>query len=122
MKTIKALFVIAFAIVITSSTKAQNYNEKLDGPFAITKVIKVNGVCDMCKHRIEGATHNLPGLWLSVWDVDSKTLLIKYDGLKIKPDKIQQLITATGHDTEKLRAPDAVYAKLPDCCHYQRKS
>jgi len=34
MKTIKTLFVIAFAILITSTAKAQHFNYKLDGPFA----------------------------------------------------------------------------------------
>ena len=123
MKTIKALFVIAFVVTtITSAANAQNYNYKLDGPFAITKTFKVNGVCDMCKHRIETAIKNMPGVWLANWDVDAKTLLVKYSGSKINPDKIQQLIAAAGHETEKFSAPDKVYAKLPDCCHYQRKS
>jgi len=122
MKTIKILFVIAIALTITSFAKAQNYNYKLDGPFAVTKTFKVNGVCEMCKHRIENAIKNLPGMWLANWDVNSKTLLVKYDGLKIKPDKIQQLIADAGHDTEKFKATKFDYALLPDCCRYPRIS
>jgi copper chaperone CopZ len=120
MKTIKALFVIAFAVAITSVAKAQNFNYKLDGPFVATKTISVSGVCDVCKHRIENAVNKLPGIWSSSWDEASKTLLVKYDRAKVNPDKIQQAIAAAGHDTEKFKASAEVYTALPQCCHYQR--
>jgi hypothetical protein len=71
MKTIKPLFVIAFAILITSAAKAQHFNYKLDGPFATAKTFKVNGVCVMCDHRIENAVKNLQGIWSSYWDISS---------------------------------------------------
>jgi len=120
MKTIKAFFVIAFVFAITSTTKAQNY--KLDGPFMATKAIKVNGVCDMCKHRIESALKTTSGISYVNWDIDSKTLLVRYSRTKINPDKIQELVAAAGHDTEKVKASDGLYKALPDCCHYPRKS
>src|SRR6266550_462983 len=115
MKTIKALFVIAFALAITSAAKAQNY--KLDGPFLATAAIKVNGVCDMCKHRIENALKNTAGISSASWNIDSKILLVQYSRTKINPDKIQQLVAAVGHDTEKVRAGGVVYTALPECCH-----
>jgi len=122
MKTIKGLLVIAIALTITSFANAQNYNYKLDGPFTTTKTFKVNGLCVMCKARIEKAVRNVPGVWTADWDVDSKTLLVKYNRVKVDPDKIQKLVAAVGHDTEKFKATDNVYAQLPDCCHYPRKS
>jgi copper chaperone CopZ len=122
MKTIKTLFVIAFAIAITSAAKAQPFNYKLDGPFATTKTFKVNGVCEMCKHRIENAIKDLTGVWSSDWNVDSKTLSVKYDRIKVNPGKIQQIVANAGHDIENHKATDNVYTKLPDCCHYPRKS
>ena len=122
MKTIKALLVIVFAVTIASTAKAQNFNSKLDGPFAATKTFNVNGVCDMCKHRIENAVNKLPGIWSSNWKEVSKTLTVTYDRIKINPDKIQQIVVGVGHDTEKVKASDAVYNALPDCCHYPRKS
>ena len=122
MKTIKALFAIAFAITITSVAKAQNYNYKLDGPFTATKTFKVSGTCEMCEHRIENAIKNLPGVWSSYWDIDSRTLQVTYDRLKLNPDKIEQHIAVAGHDTEKFKASDEVYTKLPDCCHYPKRS
>lgn len=62
MKAIKAVYVIAFALITASVANAQNYNYKLDGPFTATRTFKVNGVCEMCKHRIESAIKNLPGV------------------------------------------------------------
>lgn len=121
MKAIKVLFVIASALMISSAAKAQNYNYKLDGPFTATRTIKVNGVCEMCEHRIVRAVNSMNGIWSSNWDVNSKTLIVKYDKLKVSPDKIEQRIAAAGHDTEKFKASDEVYTRLPDCCHYQRR-
>ena len=106
MKTIKRLLVIILALSITSLAKAQNYNYKLDGPFTATKTFKVSGVCEMCKQRIENAINDLPGVWSSKWDVNSKTLMVRYDRVKITPDKMEQLIAAAGYDTEKVKASD----------------
>ena len=122
MKTIKVLFVIAFAVTISVVAKAQQFNYKLDGPFSVTKVFTANGECDMCKHRIENAINHLPGIWSSNWNVDTKTVSVKYDRTKTNPDKIERAIAAVGHDTHRFTASDEAYAKLPDCCHYQRKS
>ena len=122
MKTIKRLFVIAIAVAITSSAKAQVYNYKLDGPFTTTQSFKVSGVCVMCKHRIENALKKTDGIWSADWNEDSKTLMVSYNRTKTNPDKIQQVIAAIGHDTEKFKASDNVYAALPDCCHYSRKN
>ena len=121
MKTIKALFAIAFAIASISVAKAQNHNYKLDGPFTVTKAFKVNGECEMCKHRIETALTKTAGIWAANWEIGSRTLVVKYDKLKTDPDKIQQVIASVGHDTEKFKASDNAYASLPVCCHYTRK-
>lgn len=122
MKAIKVLFAIAFALAIVSVAKGQNYNYKLDGPFTATRIFKVNGVCEMCKHRIERAVQSMQGVWSSGWDINSKTLRVKYDRLKVSPEKIERAAAVAGHDTEKFKASEEVYTRLPDCCHYQRKS
>ena len=75
----------------------------------------------MCKHRIENALKNTPGISSASWNADSRTLLVQYSRTKINSDKIQQLVAAVGHDTEKVRASEVVYNALPDCCHYPRK-
>lgn len=123
MKTLKRLFVLAIALTFTVFANAQkNYNYKLDGPSTAIKTFEVNGVCVMCKQRIESTVNKLPGIWSADWDVNSQTLMVKYNRAKIKPEKIEQQTALAGHDTEKFKAADDVYAALPDCCHYQRKS
>jgi Cu(I)/Ag(I) efflux system membrane fusion protein len=38
---------------------------------------------------------------------------------RISLDSLQQRIAAVGHDTEKYKAADSVYAELPSCCLYR---
>jgi copper chaperone CopZ len=122
MKAIKALFVFAIAIAFTSVASAQPYNYKLDGPFTMIKTLKVNGTCEMCKNRIETSIKSLPGIWYASWDLDSKSVLVKYDRSKIASDEIKIVVAHEGHDTGKFMAREEVYSRLPECCQYQRKS
>ena len=45
--------------------------------------------------------------------------VIEYDEAKIKLLKIHKTIAAVGHDTDKEKASDDVYNKLPGCCLYR---
>jgi hypothetical protein len=121
MKAVKTVIAAIVLLAVTTLAYSQNYNYKLDGPFTVTKSIRVNGVCAMCKQRIENAL-KVEGITSARWDEGAKTLQVQYNKLKINPDKIQQLVAAAGHDTEKYSAPVAVYEKLPDCCKYVRGS
>jgi outer membrane receptor for ferrienterochelin and colicins len=47
-------------------------------------------------------------------------LTVTYDPSKTSRDKLSKKLASVGHDTEKYRAPDDVYDKLPACCHYER--
>jgi len=49
MQTLKTFLFIAIAVITTSFAQAQQFNPKLDGPFATSKTFKVNGTCEMCK-------------------------------------------------------------------------
>lgn len=109
-----------FFLCATSFAKAQNY--KLDGPFLVKKTIKVYGDCEMCKQRIERAAKATPGVRYAHWDMDSQTMLVEYLRTRTNPEKIQQMIAARGHDTEKYEAVDTSYTRLPDCCHYRAGS
>lgn len=120
MKTIKSLFVVVFAMALMPPAKAQQFNNKLDGPFRVTKTFKVNGVCEMCKERIETSIKNLPGVWSANWNMSTKTLQVSYDKLKVDPAGIEKIVASAGHDIENKKATEEVYMKLPDCCHYTR--
>jgi hypothetical protein len=66
MQTLKTFLVIAIAMSLITFANAQQFNQKLDGPFAITKSFKVNGTCEMCKHRIELPLTIYPGSGLPI--------------------------------------------------------
>jgi len=85
-----------------------------------TDTIKVSGECGMCKSRIQKAL-KLQGVSSAIWDTETKLLTVTYNPEKINNDDIQKKVAAVGHDTEKYKAEDAVYNKLPGCCQYERK-
>lgn len=87
-----------------------------------TSKMKVDGNCQMCKKRIETALLKNQNIKKASWDVDSKILTVSYDPKKIDQAGIQKIITEAGHDTEKLKATDAAYKKLPECCQFDRSS
>ncbi len=86
-----------------------------------TATFKVYGNCEMCKSRIEKALLTNTHIKTAVWDVNTKMLTVTYDPHAITVDQIHQLVADAGHDTDKTKASNAVYKKLPGCCQYQRK-
>lgn len=80
--------------------------------------IKVFGNCGMCKQRIERSLDHT-GIKSAIWNVETKNLEVVYNSGKINEEKIHALIAAAGHDTEKSKSKDEVYAKLPFCCLYR---
>ena len=85
-----------------------------------TEHVKVFGNCGMCKKKIEKAA-KLPGVESAVWDKKTKELTLTYDAAKTSSLKVQTSIANAGYDTEKVKAPDAAYGKLDECCQYDRK-
>lgn len=79
---------------------------------------KVFGNCGQCKTRIEKAM-KISEVKLAKWDKKSKMLKVAYLSNSITLDSLQQRIAAVGHDTEKFKAADSVYAELPGCCLYR---
>ncbi len=93
------------------------------GAFAQSKTesFMASGNCGMCKKRIEKAA-KLDGVSAGQWDVKSKLITLHFDTTKVSRTAIEQKIAAAGHDTEKVKAVDSVYTKLPSCCLYRDKS
>lgn len=121
MKTIKILFAIVFAFIISQSAFSQS--DKTQRAFGLkTQTIKVYGECIMCKKRIESAAIKVDGIKEVVWNEDSKLLTVKYSIFKKDAiENVQKAISSAGYDTEKFSADNTAYNKLPECCHYQRK-
>lgn len=74
----------------------------------------------MCKKTIEAALKKNPAVKSANWNVQTKMISVEYDPHSISLNEVQQLIANAGYDTEKVKAPDAAYKKLPGCCQYER--
>lgn len=112
MKTTILISIFAFLFGgVYSQTGNQNQTIKAE--------FKVLGECGMCKTRIEKAAKT-DGVTSAVWDIKTKVLKVEYLSSKIKVDTIHKNIAKAGHDTEKEKADNGVYDKLPACCKYER--
>jgi periplasmic mercuric ion binding protein len=109
MKT-KFNFILIIFLVTSFYAAAQSKTVKTS--------IKVFGNCGMCKERIETALDQ-SGIKVAQWDSKTKNLELVYNRKKISEEKIHELIAGVGHDTEKVKAKDDVYAALPFCCLYR---
>jgi Cu(I)/Ag(I) efflux system membrane fusion protein len=74
----------------------------------------------MCKTRIEKAATKVKGVSSVSWDQQAQELHVNFDPEKTSVEAISKAIAKTGHDTEKDKADDKVYAKLPKCCKYRK--
>ncbi|ALJ05118.1 ATPase [Pseudalgibacter alginicilyticus] len=100
-------------VLITTVTFAQDKNAKA--------TMEVDGVCLMCKSRIEKACFKTKGVKSAIWDVKTHELKLIYDERKTNVETIQKSVLEAGHDIKKLKikATDEAYAKLHDCCKYR---
>ena len=111
MKT-RIIYIITF-VCIAFASLAQKDSKKV-----VTADIKVYGNCGMCKERIETAL-DTKGIKQAKWDPTTKNLNVVYVPSKITEQQICDIVAAAGHDTDKSKAKDEVYAKLPFCCLYR---
>lgn len=109
MNSLKMIAVAAFTM-LGSIAFAQTKTDK----------IKVLGNCGMCKKRIETGLKNDSAITSAEWDKTTKFLTVTYDKKKLNEKAIHQKVAALGHDTDKAKTTEEVYAKLPGCCKYDR--
>ncbi len=81
--------------------------------------IWVDGLCGMCKTRIEEAAQTVRGVETALWNVETHQLSVTVDPNKFKLNKLHYKIASAGHDTKELLAPDPVYDALHECCKYR---
>lgn len=115
MKTNFLIILLAFISIISF---AQQKDEKTSSAKVVTANFKVFGNCGECKDRIEKSL-DTKGVKQAKWNVTTKNLEVVYMPGKISEQKIREIVSASGHDTETTKAPDKVYAKLPFCCLYR---
>ncbi len=83
--------------------------------------MKVWGICEMCKERIEATVLAMDGVGSAVWDLETLMLSLHYDKDRVTLDEIRTKLAKVGHDTEEVKATDRAYNKLHSCCKYDRK-
>jgi len=118
MKTLKLIAITLFTVTLSVNSFAQMHDHSTMETTK-TDTLKVAGNCGMCKTRIEKAA-KIDGVTKAEWNDETKLLTLVYEPSKVKTDDVLKKIAAVGHDTEKFKADDKVYAKLPGCCQYDR--
>ena len=106
----KNLVVIA-VLFMTTVAFSQNKNAKAS--------MEVDGVCIMCKERIEKACYKTKGVKSAVWDVKTHELKLIFDENKTNLSAIQKNIAAVGNDTKEIKATDEAYNSVHPCCKYR---
>jgi len=107
MKNLLSIGLLLFTVVVF----AQDKNAKAS--------LEVDGVCMMCKERIEKASIKTKGVKSAVWNVKTHELKLIFDARKTDLTTIQKNIVAVGHDTKELKATDEAYNSVHPCCKYR---
>lgn len=103
--------IVLFSLFIACSSFAQVKNA--------TATFEVDGVCGMCKKRIETAAIKTKGVKSASWDIETHELTLFFDGRKTDVEIIQKNIAAVGHDTPKFKASEDAYKSVDPCCKYR---
>jgi len=82
--------------------------------------LTVQGLCDMCKSRIEKTALGIEGVAKAEWAKDTKILTLQFDAGKTNLETISKALAEVGHDTDRDKADDEVYNNLPGCCQYRK--
>ncbi len=90
---------------------AQNNNQ--------TSIIEVDGVCGMCKSRIEKACIKTKGVKMANWNVETQQFKVIYNENKTDLDVIKSNIASVGHDTDSHKATEEAYMSVHQCCRYR---
>ena len=108
MRKLITVFVMLVAVV---TVQAQEKNKKT--------ALEVDGVCGMCKARIEKAAIKTKGVKYANWSVETHQLSLIMDETKCTLEDVEKNIAAVGHDTKQIKAEDKVYASISPCCQYR---
>lgn len=103
--------ILLFALVVSTAAFSQSKNA--------TASIEVDGVCGMCKERIEKAAIRTKGVKSAVWNVDTHELKLIFDERKTDLKSISAKVASAGHDTKEIKATDEQYNALHHCCLYR---
>ena len=78
----------------------------------------VDGICGMCKTRIEDLAYSVKGIKWAEWNLESKQLSVKFEE-ELNAEKLAKTLSKGGHDNWLLNAKDKAYNNLHSCCKYR---
>ncbi len=107
----KYLITVILIVLFSSTLLAQDKNAKAS--------IEVDGVCMMCKERIEKQAIKTKGVKSASWNVQTHILSLIFDESKTNIQTIEESIAAVGHDTKNVKATEEAYEGLHHCCKYR---
>tara|TARA_B110000261_G_scaffold82785_1_gene95065 strand:- start:143 stop:493 length:351 start_codon:yes stop_codon:yes gene_type:complete len=113
---LKNLILTLAILFVTSSIFAQKEVKKNSQAY-----FEVNGVCIMCKKRIEIASLKVKGIKMATWDIPSNIIRVIYNPNKVEIKSLQKAIADIGHDTPLFKATKQSYNSLPKCCFYKEE-
>ncbi len=107
----KRILLIAIGLLTTMVGLGQEKNKKMS--------FEVDGVCQMCKMRIEKAALDVPGVKFAEWDIPTHQLALIVDERKTNSMVIKTALVTAGHDTKELKATQEAYDQVHPCCRYR---
>ena len=110
---LKNSITIIAILLISVNSYSQKKSSKIK-----TESFEVEGVCGMCKDRIENAAL-IKGVKLATWDKETHMLNVVYKPGKVSVLDIHKSVAKAGHETDKAKANMEAYNKFPDCCKYK---
>ncbi len=78
----------------------------------------VDGICGMCKDRIEAEALQQVGVTTANWNVETKMLHLGTND-QFRMRRIHRAMVSIGHDTKERKATPMAYEALHSCCKYR---
>ena len=113
----KKIILIAIVSILSFTANAQEKNKNAKVTF------EVDGICGMCKKRIETSALKTKGVKFALWNVKTHQLNLIMDERKVEVGTVQQNIANVGHDIilkdKKITATLEAYNSVHPCCKYR---
>lgn len=115
----KIIFVFSL-FLIGFSTQSQEVKKNKNAKVSF----EVDGICGMCKKRIETAALKTKGVKFAIWSAETHQLNLILDERKTDVKTIQSNILKVGHDVigfdkKKVKATEEAYNSVHPCCKYR---
>lgn len=116
----KKIFITLAIILAGFTVQAQEVKKDKNAKVSI----KVDGICGMCKKRIETAALKTKGVKFAIWSTETHQLNLIMDERKTDIKTIQDKVLEVGHDIlleddKKIVAKDEAYNSVHPCCKYR---